>query len=157
LWRLPLIFACENNGYAVTLAQSRSTAGSVVERAAAYGMAAERVDGMDVDAILAAATSAVERARAGRGPTFLECVTYRYVGHHTRERTRNPPYRSGEELERGRGRDPIAAAGAMLDPAVEARIRDEVESLLDDAVAFARASARPDPTEALRYVYASGL
>src|SRR5262249_57751257 len=102
LWRLPLIFACENNGYAVTLAQSRSTAGSVVERAAAYGMAAERVDGMDVDAILAAATSAVERARAGRGPTFLECVTYRYVGHHTAERTMKLTYRSEEEIERWR-------------------------------------------------------
>ena len=68
LWALPVIFVCENNGYAVTLSQERSTAGSLVERAAAYGMAAESVDGMDVEAVLAAATAAVDRARAGGGP-----------------------------------------------------------------------------------------
>jgi acetoin:2,6-dichlorophenolindophenol oxidoreductase subunit alpha len=157
LWRLPLVFACENNGYAVTLAQSRSTAGSPFERAAAYGMAAERGDGMDVDAVLAAAAGAVERARTGAGPTFLECVTYRYFGHHTAERTMKLAYRSVEEIERWRERDPIAVGAAQLDPAVEGRIRSEVESLLDDAVAFARASARPDPVDARRYVYADGL
>src|SRR5689334_19985170 len=92
LWDLPLVFVCENNGYAVTLAQERSTAGSIVDRAAAYGMTAERVDGMNVDAVLAAAASAVERARAGAGPTFLEYLTYRYVGHHTAERTMKLTY-----------------------------------------------------------------
>ena len=66
LWRLPLVFVCENNGYAVTLPQERSTAGSIVERAAAYGMAAEQVDGMDVEAVLDAATAAVAGARGGR-------------------------------------------------------------------------------------------
>ena len=68
LWRLPVIFVCENNGYAVTLSQERSTAGSLVERAAAYGMAAVGVDGMDVEAVLAAATAAVDQRARGAGP-----------------------------------------------------------------------------------------
>src|SRR5262249_3339580 len=81
VWLRPLVFVCENNGYAVTLPQDRSTAGSVVERAAAYGMTAEAVDGMDVIAVLDAARRAVARARSGAGPTFLECRTYRFFGH----------------------------------------------------------------------------
>jgi pyruvate dehydrogenase E1 component alpha subunit len=157
LWSLPLIFVCENNGYAVTLAQERSTAGSVVERAAAYGMAAEDVDGMDADAVVEAAGRATARAREGAGPTFLHCRTYRYFGHHTAERTMKLTYRTDEEIELWRGRDPIAAAEGRLDPGTVGRVRDEVEAELDDAIAFARGSARPDPGDALAYVYASGL
>jgi len=157
LWKLPVIFACENNGYAVTLAQSRSTAGSLVERAAAYGMAAEQVDGMDVEAVLEAAHRATGRARAAEGPTFLECVTYRYFGHHTAERTMKLGYRTQAEIDRWRLRDPITATGAKLDRADEEQIRTAVEELLDEAVEFARASPRPDPADALEYVYASGL
>jgi pyruvate dehydrogenase E1 component alpha subunit len=157
LWRLPVLFVCENNGYAVTLSQERSTSGSLVERAAAYGMAAESVDGMDVEAVLAAATAAVARARADGGPTFLECRTYRFYGHHTAERTMKLGYRTDEEIARWRERDPLITAGAMLGDGVITRIDAEVEELLDGAVAFARASAAPDPAGALDFVYASGL
>jgi pyruvate dehydrogenase E1 component alpha subunit len=157
LWQLPMVFACENNGYAVSLAQERSTAGSLVERAAAYGMAAEWVDGMDVNAVLEAATRAVARARAGEGPTFLECRTYRFFGHHTAERTMKLGYRTDEEIEEWRARDPVAAAAAKLGEDVRAGVEAEVEALLEEAVAFARESPRPDPAEALDYVYASGL
>jgi TPP-dependent pyruvate/acetoin dehydrogenase alpha subunit len=157
LRRLPVLFVCENNGYAVTLSQERSTSGSLVERAAAYGMAAESVDGMDVEAVLAAATAAVTRARASGGPTFLECRTYRFYGHHTAERTMKLGYRTEEEIARWRERDPLITAGAMLADGVRARIDAEVEELLDGAVAFARASAAPDPADALDFVYASGL
>jgi acetoin:2,6-dichlorophenolindophenol oxidoreductase subunit alpha len=157
LWRLPVLFVCENNGYAVTLSQERSTSGSLVERAAAYGMAAESVDGMDVEAVLAAATAAVARARADGGPTFLECRTYRFYGHHTAERTMKLGYRTDEEIARWRERDPLITAGAMLGDGVRTRIDAEVEELLDGAVAFARASAAPDPAGALDFVYASGL
>jgi len=156
LWALPLIFVCENNGYAVTLAQERSTAGSVVDRAAAYGMAAEDVDGMDPDAVLEAARRAVARARERAGPTFLQCRTYRYFGHHTAERTMKLTYRSDEEIELWRRRDPIVAAEAMLDPDTVGRVRDDVDAELDDAIAFARESTRPDPVDALAYVYATG-
>jgi pyruvate dehydrogenase E1 component alpha subunit len=157
LWGLPVIFVCENNGYAVTLPQERSTAGSLVERAAAYGMAAVGVDGMDVEAVLAAATAAVDQARAGAGPAFLECRTYRFFGHHTAERTMKLGYRTDEEIARWRERDPLVVTGSNLDDAVRARIDAEVEALLDGAVEFARASAKPDPSDALELVYASGM
>jgi pyruvate dehydrogenase E1 component alpha subunit len=157
LWKLPLVFVCENNGYAVTLPQAQSTAGSVVERAAAYGMTAEPVDGMDVEAVLESARAAVERARVGGGPTFLECRTYRFFGHHTAERTMKLSYRAEDEIERWRERDPVTTAGARLDAGVRDRIDAEVEALLDDAVAFARESPRPEPADALEFVYASGL
>jgi pyruvate dehydrogenase E1 component alpha subunit len=119
-------------------------------------MASEVVDGMDVDAVLAAARSAVARARAGEGPSFLECRTYRFFGHHTAERTMKLDYRTDEEIEAWRRRDPLLLAGAGLDDAVRERIDAEVEDALDDAVGFARASAFPDPEEALDFVYASG-
>ena len=157
LWRLPVLFVCENNGYAVTLAQERSTSGSLVERAAAYDMAAEAVDGMDVEAVLTAATRAVERAREGGGPTFVECRTYRFFGHHTAERTMKLGYRTDDEIARWRSRDPLEVTGPKLDEAARARIDQEVEELLDAAVEFARRSPRPDPAEALDLVYASGL
>jgi pyruvate dehydrogenase E1 component alpha subunit len=157
LWRLPLVFACENNGYAVTLAQERSTAGSIVDRAAAYGMAAEWVDGMDVEAVLEAASRAADRAREGGGPTFLECRTYRFVGHHTAERTMKLGYRSDEEIEKWRLRDPVSVTGAALGEVERVRIAEGVEALLDEALVFARESPRPEPADALEYVYASGL
>jgi pyruvate dehydrogenase E1 component alpha subunit len=157
LWSLPMLFVCENNGYAVTLAQRDSTAGSLVGRAAAYGMAAEQVDGMDVEAVLAAAQRAVSRARAGEGPTFLECHTYRYFGHHTAERTMNLSYRTASEIERWQARDPLVRAGAKLEEHLRAQIDAEVEELLDDAVEFARASPVPEPGDALEFIYASGL
>jgi pyruvate dehydrogenase E1 component alpha subunit len=157
LWKLPLVFACENNGYAVTLPQERSTAGSIVERAGAYGMAAEWVDGMDVQAVFEAASRAADRAREGGGPTFLECRTYRFFGHHTAERTMKLGYRSDEEIEEWRRRDPVAITGAAIGEDERVRIAEEVEALLDDAVAFARESPRPEPATALEYVYASGL
>jgi TPP-dependent pyruvate/acetoin dehydrogenase alpha subunit len=157
LWRLPVIFVCENNGYAVTLSQARSTAGSLIERAAAYGMAAEAVDGMDVDAVLDAASGAVERARAGEGPTFLECRTYRFFGHHTAERTMKLGYRTDDEIASWRERDPLLVTGRGLGEAVRAQIDEDVEQLLDEAVEFARQSGRPDPVDAFDHVYASGL
>jgi TPP-dependent pyruvate/acetoin dehydrogenase alpha subunit len=153
IWELPVIFVCENNGYAVTMPVDRATGGSIVERARAFGMEAEAVDGMDVEAVLDATT----RARERRGPTFLECSTYRFVGHHTAERTMKLAYRTDEEIEQWRLRDPLELTGGMLEPAVRARIDEEVEQLLDEAVEFARQSPRPDPAEALDLMYASGL
>jgi acetoin:2,6-dichlorophenolindophenol oxidoreductase subunit alpha len=157
LWQLPVIFVCENNGYAVTLSQQRSTAGSLVERAEAYGMVAEAVDGMDVELVLDASLRAVERARSGDGPTFLECRTYRFHGHHTAERTMKLGYRSDEEISRWRKRDPLILAGAKLEAADRERVDAEVEALIDDAVDFARQSPRPAPADAFDHVYAEGL
>jgi len=155
LWRLPLVFVCENNGYAVTLAAEDSTAGSMVDRAASYGMPAEALDGMDVEAVAVAAGRAVTRARAGEGPSFLECRTYRFFGHHTAERTMKLGYRTDEEIARWRERDPLELAGAQLEPAERTKIDEAVEVLLDAALAFARASERPAIEEALAFNYAA--
>lgn len=157
IWNLPLLFVCENNGYAVSFAQEEATAGSLVERAAAYGMAAGRVDGMDAEAVLAAAGAAVARARAGDGPSFLECETYRFVGHHTAEATMGLGYRSDEEIERWRARDPLTVLAARIDAAEVSAIDAEVEALLEEALAFARESPRPEVSTARDFVYAGGL
>jgi acetoin:2,6-dichlorophenolindophenol oxidoreductase subunit alpha len=156
LWGLPLLFVCENNGYAVTLPQARSTAGVLIERARSYGMAAEQVDGMDVEAVLQAAQRAVARARDGEGPTFLDCLTYRFVGHHTAERTMKLSYRSEEEVASWLERDPLSISGAKLSEATREALSAEIDSLLNDAIEFARASPHPDPNDALDLVYASG-
>ena len=116
-------------------------------------MAADSVEGMHAEAVHEAAA----RARTRRGPSFLECRTYRFFGHHTAERTMKLGYRTDEEIATWRARDPLDVTGAKLDPRERARIDEEVEALLDDAVEFARRSPRPDVTTALDYMYADGM
>jgi len=158
IWRLPVVFVCENNGYAISASISEMAAVErLADRAAAYGMPGTSVDGMDVLAVHAAAGEAVERARTGAGPTLLECRTYRFVGHFTAEKARGIKYRSDEEIARWRERDPVVTYPAWLrkqgigDPAA---VEAEVEALLDEAVAFARQSAFPEAEEALDGMYA---
>lgn len=157
LWKLPVVFVCENNGYAVTMSAAEASAGSVVERAASYGFPAQAVDGMDAEIVLEATREAVDRARAGQGPSFLECRAYRFFGHHTAERTMKLSYRTEEEIEKWRLRDPLELLGERLPAKVRAEIDEEVEALLDEAVEFARESPLPEPAEALDFMYASGL
>lgn len=155
LWNLPMIFACENNGFAVTLRAGDAIAGSIVGRAAAYGMSAETVDGMDVDAVLDATVRAVARARTGGGPTFLEFLTYRFVGHNTGEKYLGLSYRTDEELGSWRLRDPLDSCGDRLQHGERDRIDAEVAEMLEGAVAFGRASSVPDASGALDYNYAA--
>ncbi|MFJ9696000.1 thiamine pyrophosphate-dependent dehydrogenase E1 component subunit alpha [Kitasatospora sp. NPDC101183] len=157
MWRLPVVFVCENNGYATTLPAAAAVAGSATGRAEAFGIPAERVDGMDTEAVRAAALRAVQRAADGGGPGFLECRTYRYEGHHTMERRMKLRYRSPEEVEAWRDQDPIPRAAALLDPADVASLDAEVEQLLREAEEFALASEHPDPSGALDHLYADGL
>jgi TPP-dependent pyruvate/acetoin dehydrogenase alpha subunit len=156
LWDLPVIFVCENNGYAVSLPQRDATAGEIVGRAQAYGMEAVQVDGMDVAAVVTAAEQAVARARAGEGPSFIECLTYRFVGHHTAERTMNLGYRTDAEIDEWRLRDPLVVGAAGFSDAEREALDDDVERELEAAIAFARESPRPTVDSALDYVYASG-
>jgi acetoin:2,6-dichlorophenolindophenol oxidoreductase subunit alpha len=156
VWKLPLVFVCENNGYAVTMASERATAGSIVERARAFAVHATQVDGMDAEAVYAAMSEAVEQTRRGDGPAFVECLTYRFVGHHTAEPTMRLAYRTDDEIARWRLRDPLDVVGERLDQDERAQIDAEVEHLLEDAVQFARSSPRPIGDEALDFVYASG-
>ena len=157
LRRLPVIFVCENNAFATSMRVRDSTAGTIAGRAEAFGIAAQTVDGMDPETVLAAASGAVARARAGTGPEFLECLTYRFDAHHTWEHRARPRYRTDEEVAAGRARDPLDIQAARVPPAARSLIDDEIEDVLDKAQAFADASPEPDPAGALDYLYAGGL
>ncbi|MFE7588519.1 thiamine pyrophosphate-dependent dehydrogenase E1 component subunit alpha [Kitasatospora sp. NPDC057512] len=157
MWRLPMLFVCEDNGYATTLPAATAVAGSATGRAAAFGIPAEEVDGMDTEAVRTAALRAVARARGGRGPGFLACRTYRYEGHHTMERRMKLRYRSPEEVDAWRERDPLPRAAALLDPATVAELDRSVSEQLAAAEEFALASEHPDPAGALDHLYADGL
>ena len=155
LHRLPVIFVCENNGYAVTLPAGKGNAGTILGRAAAFGIRASTVDGMDPEAVYAAASEAV--AGIAEGPVLLECHTYRFDAHHTRDHRLRLNYRSDAEVDSWRARDPLAIQGARLAPEERAAIDAEVEALLTEAVDFALSSPEPDPAGALDYLYATGL
>lgn len=157
LWRLPMVFVCENNGYATTMATAGAVAGSAAGRAAAFGLPSLTVDGMDVEAVHAAAARAVATARAGTGPTLIEATTYRYGPHHTIELRRRLDYRSEEEIKRWRQRDPLDIEAARIPAAVRDQIDAEVAEIIESAHEFARSSADPDPKDALKYLYATGM
>ncbi|WP_367128719.1 thiamine pyrophosphate-dependent dehydrogenase E1 component subunit alpha [Saccharothrix sp. HUAS TT1] len=157
LWRLPVLFVCENNGYATTLTVADGVAGTITGRGAAFGMPSVTVDGMDPRAVLGAAREAVDRARAGDGPSLVECVTYRFDAHHTWEHKARPRYRTEEEVRSGRERDPVVIQGARLADPERELVDAEVEAALADAVAFALGSPHPDPVGALDFLYATGM
>jgi 2-oxoisovalerate dehydrogenase E1 component len=148
VWKLPLILVCENNKYALSTDQSRTTAGETIAgRAAPYGIPGVRVDGNDVLAVYEAAGQAVARARQGLGPTLIEAVTYRWGGHSMRANL--PDYRTKEEELEWMERDPIARGERRLLEAgvTEMRLKDlreAVERELDAAVRFGMES--PEPT-----------
>ncbi len=158
LYRLPLLFVCENNLYGEYTRQDREMAVvDVSDRAAAYGMPGMSVDGMDVLAVFDAATEAVDRARRGEGPTLLECKTYRYydhvgVGYGEEERP-------ADEREYWRSRDPLLlfrerllaegkAGGGECDGIVE-----EVRAQVEEAIAYGESSPWPEPSSVMEDVY----
>jgi acetoin:2,6-dichlorophenolindophenol oxidoreductase subunit alpha len=155
LWKLPVVYVCENNLYNQYTSYEDVTAGSITARAEAFGIPAEAVDGQDVLAVFEAATRAVERARRSDGPSFLLCSTYRYQGHHVGDVDRSY-YRSKDEEERWQTeRDPIALLAARLgDDAEIERMRERVEAEIDDAVAYALDAPFPDRSEVTSHVYA---
>jgi pyruvate dehydrogenase E1 component alpha subunit len=158
---LPVVFVCEHNGYGeMTPAEEQHHVEGFLDRGDVYGMPSEGVDGMDVRAVYDATTRAVERARAGEGPSLLVCETYRYRGHYEGDPT---TYRTDEEVERWQERDPIATlvddlvgSGDLGEEEVEA-MREAAEERVDEAVAFARESDLPDPETAFEGVYAEEL
>jgi acetoin:2,6-dichlorophenolindophenol oxidoreductase subunit alpha len=157
LWKLPVIFVCENNGYATTMAISGAVAGSAGGRAAAFGLPSVTVDGMDVEAVCSAAAAAVARARAGEGPTLIEALTYRYGPHHTIELRIRLSYRSEAEVAQWRERDPLDIEGARLSAGTRSAIDAEVALIIEAARSFACSSPEPSPDDALKFLYASGL
>ncbi|HEY6537529.1 MAG TPA: thiamine pyrophosphate-dependent dehydrogenase E1 component subunit alpha [Candidatus Dormibacteraeota bacterium] len=150
LWKLPVIYVCENNLYGEYTAGSETVAGSPLDRAGAFGIPATEVDGQDIRAVHAASQQSVERARSGAGPSFLLCSTYRYFGHHVGDVDRGY-YRSREEEMFWRTeRDPIKLAATWLvaDGAADQGLLDQIEQdvgrELDQAVEFAVAAAYPE-------------
>ncbi|MBQ3423842.1 MAG: thiamine pyrophosphate-dependent dehydrogenase E1 component subunit alpha [Clostridia bacterium] len=149
LWKLPLIFACENNCFAATTPSFKTLSDmDLAKRAGGYAMAGEIVDGNDVEAVYEAASRAVEKARAGEGPTFLEFKTYRVEGHCMVLRDLEQ-FRPREEVLKWAARDPITvlrermiAEGILTEAGFEA-LRDEVAGDFERALAFGRESALP--------------
>ena len=157
VWKLPVIFVCENNRYAETTAADYAVSGSdIAGRARGFGMPSVVVDGQDVFAVYEAAREAVDRARRGEGPTFVEAQTYRYFGHFEGDTVL---YRTEEELESYRSRDCIrrfrkrVLEQDLLDEAELDVIDRQVKSTMEEAVRFARQSPLPAPAETLTDVY----
>ena len=157
LWNLPVVFVVENNGYAEFMAQrDHQRIEQISRRADSYGMEGVTVDGNDVELVLEASRTAVERARRGDGPTLVESVTYRWRGHYEGD---SLPYRSPDELATWKLRDPLLIAERRLTERGELDddgrdvIRAAVRAEIEDAVASAEAAPDPEPMSALEDLY----
>jgi pyruvate dehydrogenase E1 component alpha subunit len=158
IWKLPVIFACENNGYAeATPAWYAVSTDDISSRAEGYGIPGVQVDGMDVFAVYDAAEQAVARARKGEGPTLLDLKTYRYHGHFHADDPKK--YRKPEEEEHYRQRDCLKLFEArvtdqgLMKSKELAAIRDRIEKEMQDAVEFGLSSPMPDESELYADVY----
>ncbi|WFU71265.1 thiamine pyrophosphate-dependent dehydrogenase E1 component subunit alpha [Bradyrhizobium sp. CB2312] len=162
LWKLPVIYLCENNGYAIStsIAQSHGQP-DIALRAAGYGMPGVTVDGQDLSAVYEAARQAVARARAGNGPTLIVADTYRFYEHAFSLAIRGKPYRSAEEVERyKRERDPIVLFRSELlkqgiGDNILTAIEEDVIDAVKRAVKFALSSPTPCPDTLLDYMFSS--
>jgi pyruvate dehydrogenase E1 component alpha subunit len=158
IWKLPVVFVCENNQYAMSARSDWSVAGgNPAARAAGYGIPGETVDGMDLFAVNAKASELVERARRGEGPAYLVCNTYRYHGHHAGDPLN---YREREEVERWRQQDPIEPVkraiveqGVMTADEIN-QFEQQIEAQVDEAVEFAKSSPEPTPDQLMTDIYA---
>ena len=160
LWKLPVIFVCENNGYNEYTHFSESTAGEVPARAAAFGMRHETIDGQNVREVYRVASELIGRARDGDGPAFLQCITYRYHGHHVGDIARAYYRPKTEEQEWVTERDPITLHGEwMMENKVADRaqldgVQAELIKTMDAAMEWAIGSPYPDPKRVTEDVYA---
>ena len=158
---LPVVYVCENNQYAQFTAISQTTSiDDLADRAHAYGIEGSTIDGNDVGQIHRVAAEAIAKARAGGGPTLLNCITYRHGGHYIGDAE---VYREAAEVAEWKAADPIARleralieAGWFEAPAL-ARVRDDVDREVEAAERFARESPYPDPESAFDYVYTEAL
>ena len=159
IWKLPVVFVCENNRYGMSMAAERSTAVKRVStRSLAYDMPGVTVDGNVFADVAQAALEAVQRARGGGGPALIECLTYRHRGHSKSDRNR---YRSKEEIDSWIARDPIELfqrdliAHGLIEPAEVEALVSSVKREIEEAIEFAKASPAPDPASLTDYVYTS--
>jgi pyruvate dehydrogenase E1 component alpha subunit len=160
LWKLPVVFLCQNNGYGeCTKYEKATTAANIADRAAAYGMRGVTVDGNDAEAMWRAAGEAVAQARAGAGPTLLEAKTFRFMGHYFGD---PGAYIPKEEYQAALARDPmprckaaVIASGAATEAQLSAFQR-EVAEQIEDALKFAVESSPPDASEIETDIYGVG-
>jgi pyruvate dehydrogenase E1 component alpha subunit len=160
VWKLPVIYICENNLYAISVAQSRSTPiRDIYLRKDAYDMAGCMVDGNDVLAVYEAMKEAIDRARKGGGPTLIECKTYRFRGHYEGEADRTYFYRSKEEAQQWMEKCPIKRFqkvlldNKILDEKGLDLIEEEIQQRVEKAVEFAQNCPWPEPQDALKDLY----
>lgn len=158
VWKLPVVFVCENNQYAVSVPVSKSTLASLVQRGKAYGIPGQAVDGMSVLEVCAAASVAVSRAKKGEGPTFLECKTYRYTGHGAYDTGLD--YRTQQEIDEWKARDPIKqfeqklSAEKLVSSGELENIRAGARERIEKAVKFAQGRPYPSVDLLTRFVWA---
>lgn len=160
IWKLPIIFVCENNGYGISVPVSESTSVKDISvRGTAYDMPGETVDGNDVEAIDAAFARALERAKSGQGPSLIECKTYRWMGHWTGD---PQTYRTREEVNSWKAKDPIKRWRERLisEGLYTAAELDKMDQSADEETAaateFALSSPNPDPAHVLDDVFYEG-
>lgn len=158
LWRLPVVFLCENNGYGATVpAREMISHPDIAAKAAGYGMPGQIIDGMDIEVVRDAVADAVRHARAGEGPSLLEAKTYRFRGHFEGD---PQTYRSRAEVEEWRKRDPIVifgdrlTAGGRATPDDLERVRQEADAEVQAAAQAALAAPMPDDDRIYQHVYA---
>ncbi|MDQ8003838.1 MULTISPECIES: pyruvate dehydrogenase (acetyl-transferring) E1 component subunit alpha [unclassified Pedobacter] len=157
LWKLPVVFVCENNGYAMGTSVERTTnMMDIYKIGLGFDMPCAPVDGMDPVAVHNAMDEAIQRARAGEGPTFLEMRTYRYRGHSMSDPAK---YRTKEELEEYKAKDPIEQVREVIlkekyaDEAWITEIEEKVKGIVDESVKFAEESPWPQPEELFEDIY----
>jgi len=160
VFRLPVVFICQNNQWAISVPLGRQTAAATLaQKALAYGFEGVQVDGNDVFAVLLAVRDALEKAKSGNGPSFIECFTYRMADHTTADDAAR--YRSAEEVELWRGRDPLLrlerfmAAKGILNEAYSGEVAARALNAVDEAVRLAESAPSPRPAEILESVSAS--
>lgn len=159
LWQLPIIYACENNGYSEYTTTEEIAAGNILDRARAFGIEAFTVDGQDVIAVNKLASDLVEKARKGKGPFFIELMTYRYHGHHVGDINRTYYRSKKEELDWKNNRDPIQILGSFLESegiashAELMEIHSTISHEAKDAVDYALNAAYPDISEVDMHVF----
>jgi pyruvate dehydrogenase E1 component alpha subunit len=160
LWNLPVIYACENNGYSEYTKTEEIAAGSITARAEAFGIEAHTVDGQDVLAVNELTQKLVQRARKGEGPFFMELMTYRYHGHHVGDINREYYRSKDEEKDWKENKDPIirfraflVSEGIATEDEIEA-MNAEIETDATEAVAYAEAAAYPPANEVDMHVFA---
>jgi pyruvate dehydrogenase E1 component alpha subunit len=160
LWKLPILYVCENNLYNEYTHYSQTTAGQLRDRPAAFGIRVEEVDGQDVRAVHQTARRLIESARGGNGPAFLICNTYRYHGHHVGDINRTYYRPKEEEQLWASERDPLKTLAQWLtdqqaaDTAIFKQIEQEALDEIQAAVDFAINAPYPDPREVNEDVYA---